>query len=334
MKLDVFNHFLPPAYFERFAEAAPDHMAIPYFRKLRALWDIDEHLRVMDAFGDYRQILSLANPPIESLGGPDETPAIARVGNDALAALCRQYPDRFPGFIASLPMNNPDAAVAEARRAVGELGACGIQIYTNVLGEPLSAPQYFPVFATMAELDLPVWVHPMRGPNFPDYAKENASEAEIWFTFGWPYETSAAMTRLICSGIFDRLPTLKIITHHMGGMIPFFAEKIGLGFSQIFGGTVGHNPLQERYGLKREPRDYFDLLYGDTAINGSAAAAACGHAFFSTERSLFATDAPFDPLGGRHLIAGCIDAVSSLPLADDEHARIFSENAMRLLKLG
>lgn len=119
----------------------------------------------------------------------------------------------------------------------------------------------------------------------------------------------------------------------MGGMIPFFADKIGLGFSQIFGGTGDHNPLRERYGLEREPRDYFDLLYGDTAINGSAAAAACGHAFFSTERSLFATDAPFDPLGGRHLISGCIDAVSSLPLSGNEPARIFSETAVRLLKL-
>src|SRR6516165_3398644 len=78
----------------------------------------------------------------------------------------------------------------------------------------------------MAEHDLPVWIHPMRGPNFPDYVSEKASEDEIWFSFGWPYETTACMARLIYSGLFGELPELKIISHHMGGMIPYFPAKI------------------------------------------------------------------------------------------------------------
>ncbi len=90
-----------------------------------------------------------------------------------------------------------------------QLGARGIQVFTNVAGKPLSAPEFRPIFQKMAAHDLPVFVHPMRGPNFSDYASEKASENEIWFSFGWPYETTACMTRLIYSGIFDELPTLE-----------------------------------------------------------------------------------------------------------------------------
>ncbi len=91
----------------------------------------------------------------------------------------------------------------------------------------------------MAAHDLAVWVHPMRTAQFSDYASEKESQNEIWFSFGWPYETTACMTRLIYSGIFDELPGLKIVSHHMGGMIPYFSGKIKLGFRQIFFGATG-----------------------------------------------------------------------------------------------
>jgi uncharacterized protein len=278
-------------------------------------------------------VLSLANPPIELMGSPNRTPGIAQMANDGLAELTRKYPDRFPTFIASLPMNNVDAALIELDRAINTLGARGIQIFTNVLGKPLSAPEFRPIFRRMAEHDLPVWIHPIRGPNNPDYASEQASEAEIWFTFGWPYETTAAVTRLIYSGIYDELPELKIITHHMGGMIPFFAGKIGLGFSQIFFGTMDENPLARQSGLKKQPVDYYKMLYADTALNGAQAPTVCGHAFFTTPHCLFATDAPFDSEQGRALIGGTIAAVKALDLAADEQARILAGNARALLKL-
>src|SRR5262249_38563741 len=185
----------------------------------------------------------------------------------------------------------------------------------NVAGRPLSDPQFRPIFARLAEHDLPVWVHPMRGPQFADYAAEQASEDEIWFSFGWPYETTACMTRLIYSGLLDELPGLKIVTHHMGGMIPYFAGKIALGFRQIFYGTSERNPLAQECGLKKPPLDYFRMLYADTALGGVEAATRCGHAFFGTENCLFATDAPFDPRGGRDLTGGTIRAVDGLEVS-------------------
>jgi predicted TIM-barrel fold metal-dependent hydrolase len=333
MIIDIYNHFIPQAIWQRLDNLIPGHIAVKAFRELPTLYDIDARLKLLDGFPDMRQVLSLANPPIEMMGPPDRTPVVARMANDGLAALVDKYPERFPAFIASLPMNNVPATLLEIERAVGELDARGIQIFTNVLGEPLSAPQFRPVFQAMAERDLPVWIHPVRGPNFPDYAGETVSEDEVWFTFGWPYETSAAVTRLIYSGIYDELPNLKIITHHMGGMIPYFANKIGLGFRQIFWGTSAKNPLAEERGLKRPPLDYFHMLYADTALNGAIAPTRCGHDFFTTPHCLFATDAPFDSERGRYLMSGTITAVQALETASDEQARILAGNAMALLKL-
>jgi len=331
--LDVFNHFMPKPIFDRLSDLVPGHVALKAFPELPTLWDVEARLRLMDQFGDYQQVLSLANPPIEVLGPPDRTPEYARIANDGLAELCRKYPDRFPCFIASMPMNNVGACLQEMDRAIRDLGARGIQIFTNVLGKPLSAPEFRPIFQRMVRHDLPVWIHPIRGPNFADYATEAKSEDEIWFTFGWPYETTACATRLIYSGLFDELPDLKIITHHMGGMIPYFAGKIELGFSQIFFGQTGKNPVAETAGLKQPPLSYYKKLYGDTALNGDANATRCGHAFFSTSHCVFATDAPFDAEQGRMLIGETIKAVKALDIPADEQARILGGNARELLKL-
>lgn len=334
MKLDLFNHILPKPYFERLVDIIPDRRMLDRYPKLPTLWDLDAHRAMMEEYADedYRQVLSLANPPLEMLAGPDGSPALACLANDSMAEICRAYPDLFPAFTASLPMNDPDAAVGEAERAIDQLDARGVQVFTNVQGKPLSAPEFQPLFDLMADRDLPIWVHPIRGPNHPDYATEGVSEHEIWFTFGWPYETSACMTRLVYSGLFDRNPGQKIITHHMGGMIPFFANKIAVGFEQLFEDD-GQNPHAKRAGLKKNPLDYFRLLHADTALNGSEASTACGHAFFGTGNSLFATDAPFDLRGGRDFIEGTIRAVDALDISDSERETIYSGNALKLLRL-
>src|SRR6266851_3941631 len=329
--IDIYTHVMPKPFLERLADLVPGHAALTAFPRLTTLWDMGARLRLLDQFDGYSQVLSLANPPLELIATPERTPELARFVNDQMAQLCRQHPDRFPAFVASLPMNNVEASLTEIDRAVGELGARGVQIFTNVAGKPLSAPAFRPIFRRMAQHDLPVWVHPMRGPQFSDYASEPASENEIWFTFGWPYETTACMTRLIYSGLLDELPSLKLITHHMGGMIPYFAGRIALGFRQIFFGAPDRNPGAET--LKKPPNDYFKMLYADTALNGDAGATACGHAYFGTPRCLFATDAPFDAEQGRGLIAKTIAAVEALDIGTEERTRIFCGNARTLLKL-
>jgi aminocarboxymuconate-semialdehyde decarboxylase len=333
MIIDIYNHFMPKPFMDRLADLVPSHIVLKAFPRLQTLWDLDARLKLLDRFPDYQQVLSLANPPLELLGTREQTPELARIANDGLAELCRREPARFPAFIASMPMNNIAACVTEIDRTIGTLGARGIQIFTNVNDKPLSAPEFRPIFQKMHALDLPIWIHPIRGPNFPDYASESASEAEIWFTFGWPYETTAAVTRLIYSGIYDELPGLKIVTHHMGGMIPYYAGKIGLGFSQIFFGETDRNPAAEQAGLKLKPVEYYRMLYADTALNGNIAATRCGHDFFGSDHCLFATDAPFDAERGNWLISGTIEAVGAIETGAAELARIRAENARKLLRL-
>lgn len=333
MMLDVFNHFMPKTILDRMNTLVPGHIALKAFPQLPTLWDTNARLKLMDAFDDYQQVLSLSNPPIEMLGGPDLAPELARIANDGLAELCSKHRERFPCFIASMPMNNIEACLTEIDRSINQLGARGIQLFTNVLGKPLSAPEFRPIFRAMVKHDLPIWIHPIRGPQFSDYAAEQKSEDEIWFTFGWPYETSACVTRLIFSGLYDELPNLKIITHHMGGMIPYFAAKIELGFDQIFNGTSTQNPVAAKAGLKKPVLDYYRMLYADTALNGSENATRCGHNFFGTSRAVFATDAPFDAEQGKALIGSTIKAVRALDIPKSEQDAILGGNARKLLRL-
>src|SRR6058998_2939428 len=120
LKIDVFNHIFPKPFFDRLQEVVVNRGTIKRWLNIPFLHDLDVRFRMLDEFGpEYRQILSLSAPPIEAIN-PDRRIAIdlARLANDSMADLVRQYPDRFPGFIASLPLNDPDASVAELERAV------------------------------------------------------------------------------------------------------------------------------------------------------------------------------------------------------------------------
>ena len=209
MKLDIFNHIFPKTYFDKMMEVAPTHKDMgKRVRGVPVLYDLDARFRVMDQFDDYAQVICLGAPPLEVLAGPEVTPELAKIANDGMAEYVAKYPDRFPGFVASMPMNNPDAALDEMDHAIKDLKAVGIQFFSNVNGAPLDLPELKPLFEKIAGYDLPIWIHPARGATFPDYLTEEKSKYEIWFVLGWPYETSVAMARLVFGGYFDQFPNL------------------------------------------------------------------------------------------------------------------------------
>ena len=333
-KLDVFSHIFPPAYFARMRLLAKDQGAIKRWLNVPVLYDLGARLRMMDEFPGYQQLLTLSSPPIEFVAGPEESPALARLANDGMAEIVDSHPHRFPGFVASLPMNNVPAALAEMDRAIGELGACGIQIFTNVNGRPLDEPEFWPIFerATLHH-KVPIWMHPARGAHFPDYLSEKKSKFEIWWTFGWPYETSAAMTRMVFSGFFDRLPGLQLITHHMGAMIPFFDGRIGPGLDQFGSRTSDEDYEGLLARMPRRPIDYFRMFYADTALAGGSSGIRCGLDFFGVDKVLFACDCPFDPEGGPMFLRTIPQAIDSLGLSEEDRGKIYLGNALKLLRL-
>jgi predicted TIM-barrel fold metal-dependent hydrolase len=334
MKIDIFDHIFPKAYFDKMLRIAPDGKDMQKrVRNIPSIVNLEERFRMMDLFDEYAQIICLGSPPIEVFGPSPVSTDLARLANDEMAELVLKYPKRFLGFIASLPMNDPEGLLKEAERGIKELGAVGVQIFTNVLGKPLTKPETMPLFDLMAKLDRPIWMHPARGADFPDYKGEPKSHYEIWFIFGWPYETSVAMAHLVFSGLFDRHPDLKIITHHMGGMIPYFEGRVGPGWDQLGTRTSDEDYTLLLKKLKRRPLDYFHLFYADTALFGARDATVCGLKFFGAERVLFASDMPFDPEKGTAYIRWTIEIIDSLDIRPEERRAIYEGNARRLLKL-
>ena len=292
--IDVFNHCLPPEFVSA-CRKAMNRPLVMFDRavEMAGMGNLEERFRIMDEFAGYQQILSLGSPAVEAIAGPDHSPELARIGNDAQAKWSQDHPDRFPGFIASLPMNNPTAALEEAKRAVTDLGAAGVQVYTHVNGKPLDQPEFLGVFALMAELNRPIWLHPLRASTVADYPGEEVSKYDIWWAFGWPHETSVCCSRLVFAGIFDRWPDLKVITHHAGGTIPMMEGRLGPGLDLMGDRYPPQHADAARTELKERPLDAFRRFHADTATFGSRLAVEAGAAFFGQERMLFASDFPF-----------------------------------------
>jgi uncharacterized protein len=325
--VDIYCHIFPDRFFQEMNRIAPRLGNIAArLRGVKKLFDLDERFREMDQFGDYREIISLPNPPIEDLAVGETGLNLARIGNDAMAELCERYPARFPTFVAALSMTDVEGSVKEAQRAIKDLHAGGVQIFTNVAGRPLDDKAFEPIFATMAEFDLPIWLHPARTASMPDYLKEQKSRFEMWWCFGWPYDTSVAMVRMVFCGLFDRYPELKIVTHHLGGMIPYYDGRVGPGLDVLGSRTSDEDYSNVLTSLKRPHLDYMHDFYGDTALfGGGVHAVRCGLDFFGADHVVFATDTPLGP------IAPTIKTVKRLEIADSDRRKIFVGNAERLL---
>jgi predicted TIM-barrel fold metal-dependent hydrolase len=336
LKIDLFNHYFPKAYFDRYIDTGGIRDIGKRVRNIRAIHDLEFRFQVMDSvraeYGDYVQVLTMPAPAIEALGTPEQSAEAARIANDGLSELCHKHPDRFIAFCAAVPMNNPDAAVKEIERAVTQLGARGIQIYTNVNGKPLDCPEFQPIFEECAKRDITILMHPTRGADFPDYKTEEKSLYEIWWTLGWPYETACAMARMTFSGLLERLPNIKIVTHHLGGMVPYFEGRVGYGWDQLGSRTsdVDYKALYK--SMKKRPIEFLKMFYGDTALFGARAGTVCGLDFFGVDHVLFASDTPFEPEPGL-FIRETIKVLNSLDISEAHKEQIYHRNAERLLAL-
>jgi len=262
MKIDIYTHVVTPRYKERcykYLERIP-----PAYASLKAFWeghisltDQKERMRVLSGFEDVGQVLSVSLPSLEEIEKPKEADELPKIANDEMAEWVAKDPKKYVAAIANLPLNDMEASLKEAERAIKELGFKGVQIFTSVRGRPLSSEEFMPLYKMMSDFDLPIWIHPVRKASTPDYSTEKSSLHQIASLFGWPYETTLAMTRLVFAGIFEKFPTLKIITHHLGGMVPYYAGRIVTHYDE------GLERLGQKFfpGLKKHPIEYFKMFY-------------------------------------------------------------------------
>lgn len=334
MKIDIFNHVMPVAYLEMMKQHSKDPGIVKRMSSLRMLWDIEARVQMLDQWPDVQQVLTLSLPSPELVGGPDLAPELARIANDGMAEMVRKWPKKFPAFVASLPMNNVPAAIDEMDRAIGKLDARGVQICTSVNGRALDDPEFYPVLERATRKhDLPIWMHPARPATRADYVNEQKSKYEIWQVLGWPFETSVAMARMVFSGLFEKLPDMRLITHHCGAMIPFFAGRAETLWAQLGSRSADENYDDILKRMTKKPIEYFKMFYADTVLGGSASALRCGLDFFGADKIVFASDCPFDPEGGPMFIREGIRSIEDLNLSESDKRKIYFGNALRLMRM-
>jgi len=330
MKIDIFPHILPIKYKEALYKMAPPGFYIQdVVETLPTLFDLEHRFRIMDKFEGLMQVLTLSAPPIEQIGDPRKAVDLAKLANDGMAELVLKYPDRFAAAVAALPMIDMEATLKEVDRSINELKFRVVQINTPINDKPLDSPEFLPLYEKMSQYNLPIWIHPVREANFSDYRTEKRSKYMIFHVFGWPYETAAAMTRLVFSGVLEKYPNLKVITHHCGSMIPYLEQRII--------GAYDHAEVLRRakykQGLTKSPIEYFKMFYNDTAIYGSTPGLMCAYAFCGADHLLFATDFPYDSQFGERYIRQTIESIEQMTISDLEKKMIFENNARKLLRL-
>jgi uncharacterized protein len=325
MRIDAYTHFVPEKFFTKLVDSGYPDIGMR-IRNIPSIHDLDVRKKVVDQFRDYAQILSYPMPPIELFAKGAEIEEMCKVINEGFGDICARNADHFPGWVAEAPIGAPDAGARECERAI-KAGALGVQIHTNIAGKPLDDPTFEPFFATMNKLGKPVWMHPARAANFPDYLTEKKSKYEIWWTLGWSYETAAAMVRLVYSGIMDKYPNLKIITHHFGGIVPMLEGRLGPGNDQLGARTSDEDLSLVLKRLKKRPLDYFKhSFYADTAVFGGVAATHAGLAFYDPDKIVFASDCPFDPEKGTMYTRETLRIIEGIDMPAAQKEKIWHGN--------
>jgi predicted TIM-barrel fold metal-dependent hydrolase len=330
--IDAYAHISPPRYTEFIRQKYP----VMYNNMLGPcvpLYDMDERFKIMDAYQGLVQVLTIGPvPPIEDFANEQQTVELAQMANDEMAELINKYRDKFVTAIALLPMNNPDAALKETDRAITELGFRGIYVHSNISGKPLDSPEFLPLWEKMAKYNLPIYIHPWRGNDFTDYPVEKVSKYNIAGTFGWPYETTVAMARFVFSGILEKYPNLKIVTHHCGGMVPFYQQRIYQHYGM--GSMRGGERSAFIRTLSKAPLEYFKLFYNDTAIHGNTYALMSAYDLCGADHIVFGADMPLgDYYFGFRSYRQTIDAIEAMQITPEEKRKIFVDNALSLLRI-
>lgn len=341
--IDIFCHIFPAGFMQELAKRCP-HLsfkqsgtgsALNIFNDKSGYWVAyyipdsvfdtpEKRLEDMDRYGVDVQVLSASLPgaePSSLSAAPEDLVKIAKFLNDTIAGVVNKYPDRFVG-VAEIPVTSEESALEEFDRAVNDLGMKAVQLYTQMGGVPIDSERFYPLFERAVKFDVPILLHPSNPP--PAQSRNYELDYSLMLLFGWPYETTLALSRLVLSGVLDKFPRLKIVSHHMGGMIAYFGGRL-----QIY------ENLAAMRGVKypKPLLEYFKAFYADTVLGGHLPAAKCGYEVFGPDHIVFATDYPFGPEIGKAFIRQAINVVKGLNISVDEQEKIFYKNAKNILNI-
>ncbi|MDL2207771.1 amidohydrolase family protein, partial [Desulfovibrio sp. OttesenSCG-928-M16] len=280
------------------------------------LLDVGEkRIAAMDGAGVDVQLLS-STLPMDVFPANEKPSDAMRKMNDGLAKIIAARPDRFKGMAALAP-HDPQAAAKELRRCIKDLGFVGWQVHSHFYHQAAYAddPRYMPIWETAAELDIPVYIHPTLPvmPALQGYGYELAGS-----TFGFAIETSILMVRLLLSGLFEKLPTLKVIQAHMGETLPMLVERMD---EQIKGKCPG-------YKLPKLPGDYWrSNVWCSVSGCFSKSVFALLQSQKPIDKILFGSDYPYENY------PACTAYVNALELTEEERAKIYYKNAATAFRI-
>ncbi|MBF0777577.1 amidohydrolase family protein [Streptococcus cuniculi] len=301
MKVDVFAHVLLPRFYQKMLALDPQLPDKMPFLQNPVLLDMT--MRAQHQTSSVKQIISYVNVNPEDYVAADEALELVQEANQELLETLQADPEQFAGGVAMLALNHVEGSLQILEEFVApNKEIVGIQLFSRHLGQSLAAPEFAPIFEACARLHIPIWLHPVFDVRKPDNN----------IVFSWEYEQTQAMLDLVQANYFQQYPDLKVIVHHAGAMVPYFAERI-------------------RHILSKDMAQDFQKFYVDTALLGNPKALELAVDYFGIEHVLFGTDAPLGilPAGPTKEI---IAAIEAMPLSTEEKQAIFADNWYRLSK--
>ena len=323
-KFDLHTHYYPPVYFDKIRELpsefsfdqSPSGQTIITYRRARffgvtpPMTDVDKRIEDMDRAGIDVEVISLSTPNV-FFADAQHQPEIARMVNDAYAELIERHPERFKGF-ASIPMDNPEAALAELSHAIDELKLNGVILLSIIGGRPLTSPQYRPFFAEADRRKLCILLHPMLPTNTDPFR-----EYVLGPIVGFMFDTTLAVARMCFDGMLKEFPDIRWIVAHLGGAVPYLMERMDNGWRDF---------PECRAKIDELPSTYLKRLYYDT-VNFNPHMLMMVRNMMGADRMVMGSDYP-------HLLGSIDRAVSSiegLEISEEEKRRIFEGTALTIL---
>lgn len=339
MIIDFQAHLFPEPYIAAMKrldgavvlEAPDPHSGMSYFydKKLKCRintatfqgQDVEKRLKHMDQLGIDIHVLTIPAPGADRFEGRHAI-EIARIANDAIAAIARAHPKRFVGFF-TLPSCDVKASLDELERAINELGLCGFGCFANLNGQALDREELFPIYERLARYNLPVYIH----PTAPLATEVTGIDIMPTLIFGWAFDSTVAMTRLVYGRVLERFPEINWVVADVGGVLAFFAQRA----INIYSGRT--DEIRYKYGLKENPLDSFRRFYVDTADH-PASTLRCVKDFFGAERMVLGTNYPYGPEEGCLLVKNSLKAIDGLDLSAVDKEKILGANAAGILGIG